>query len=142
MFQPEITAKIEEYLVVLETSEPVDRVSMVEGVAQNHGIMEYTGTTLPEVFKFILEEYTMFLQHNPELLVNPQFTINKLELFLAEETAKIDEANRLSELLMSYWFGVLDPRWHMTSKRLSEVVKSFRVVDDNYNSKIPAPNEI
>jgi hypothetical protein len=137
---PVIIEKIQSYIAMWAQSDAASRVDQVEGFSINHGFEQYQGKTIPEYIQYFLEDFLLFLRENPGLLpqvVTDEEAAARVDKFLAEEQAKIDEAARLTAQIRSYRFGILDPRYHRDTKQLHAVVKSFRI-----NETMPSPYEL
>lgn len=130
MLSPELQNRLDAYLVMWQQSPAASRVDAVEGFAINHGFPQYEDQTIPELFTFMLNDLLIFLAENPTLLdgiLPGESDAEKLNRFLAEEQAKIDEAGSLVEQMRKYWLGPIDPRYRKARARYHEVVKSFRI---------------
>lgn len=145
MIAPELEERLNSYLVMWSQSEPANRVDSAEGYALAHGFEPYTGQTIPELLALILNDFLLFLAEKPELLesvVTEEQASARVDKFLREEQVKIDTAAELVKEMRKYWLGPLDPRYRRASKKYSEVVKSFRIVDKDYNLTLPPINEL
>jgi len=132
----------ERYLERWNSSPTATRVENVDGLAVAGGHVEnYEGVTIPEFILDILREYTDELRKDPALLIDPQVGEEeykaKLQTFLDIEKELIKEADGLKELMGSYKLGTLDPRYHITKRKLTKVVESFRLTDEDYQTHLP-----
>lgn len=130
MLHSDLQDRLDAYLVMWQQSPAASRVDAVEGFAINHGFPQYEDQTIPEILTFILNDLLVFLAQNPGLLegVLPgESDADKVNRFLAEEQAKIDEAGDLVQQMKKYWLGPLDPRYRKARARYHDVVQSFRI---------------
>jgi len=145
MVHPDLEARLESYLRSWAGSQAAARVDAVEGFALNHGFNQYEGQTIPEFITFVLNDLLVFLAERPNLIdtvISEEEATARVDKFLAEEQAKIDEAGALLAEIKSYWFGPLDPRYRRASKKYHAVVTSFRLTDGEKTLTVPPVYEL
>lgn len=128
----DLIEKIQSYLIMWAESDAASRVDQVEGIAFNHGFEPYSGRTIAEYIEFFLQDLLLFIKSRPDVLATVELEserAQRIEQFLNEEKAKIEECDRLTAELEKYWFGPLDPRYIIASRKLRKVVRSFRTTD-------------
>lgn len=62
-------------------------------------------------------------------------TCEKIESFLDKESLKVMEADKLKTKLNK--MSIFNPMYWIIRNKLSKVVKSFEMIDRNYNLKFP-----
>lgn len=145
MVAPELEERLNFYLQLWAESEAAARVDAVESNALVHGFEPYQGQTIPELIAAIINDLLLYLAQNPKLLesvITQEQAQERVNKFLKEEQEKIDTAAELVKEMRTYWFGPLDPRYRRASERYSKVVKSFRIVDKDYNLTLPPVHEL
>lgn len=145
MVHPDLEVRLESYLRAWAQSQAAARVDAVEGFSLNHGFTPYEGQTIPEFISFVLNDLLIFLAETPTLIetvISEEEASARVDKFLVEEQAKIDEAAALLAELKSYWFGPVDPRYRRASKKYSAVVNSFRLTDGENTLTVPPVYEL
>lgn len=145
MLAPELQERLDSYLIAWRESEAAARVDAVESFGHAHGIGEFQGQTIPDFITYLLNDLLIFLAARPELLdtvVTDEVASRRVAKFLRAEQVKIDEAADLVKEMRKYWLGPIDPRYRRASKRYGAVVKSFKIVDKDYNLNLPPLHEL
>lgn len=145
MVHPDLEARLESYLRAWSQSQAAARVDAVEGFALTHGFTEYQGQTIQDFITFVLNDLIIFLAETPTLIetvISEEEASARVEAFLVEEQAKLDEAAALLAEMNSYWFKGFDPRYRKATKRYKEVTASFRLVDSDNNLTVPSVYEL
>lgn len=135
MLDPILQERLEAYLEAWRTSPAAMRIDEVEAFATAAGAAPFEGQPVSDFIAFILNDLLVFLAANPAMLetvVTQEVASARVEKFLEEEQAKLDEAGKLLAELNSYRFGLLDPRYHRAVKRYRAVVSTFKLGNRDY----------
>ena len=122
----------QEILNAWSTSEMAKRVSEVESVAYSNGYPEYQGPNILDFLQAVLIQYTDALRENPGLIDcvradDPQLSevSQLLNQILQTENQKLNTISDYQKKMGNYWFGVLDPRWHLSRRQIKKLTSSL-----------------